>query len=204
MGKSGTGKSYSMRNLDPKTTYLIGAVKKILPWKGGRADYSIEKKNVFYTMNYMQIFDYIHRINLNAPHIKNIVIDDSQYLMGGEFMGRALETGFTKFTEIGKKYYDLIMFCKEMRDDLNIFFLTHTEEDEQKHTKMKTIGKMLDDKICLEGLFTVILETQVSDGEYKFMTQNNGRNTARSPHEMFSGSLIDNDLAQVDKAMRDY
>ena len=120
------------------------------------------------------MFQYLDRISLNAPHIKTIIIDDSQYLMGHEFMSRALEKGFDKFTEIGKKYYDLIMFCKGLRSDLNIYFLSHVDESDSGNTKMKTIGRMLDDKICLEGLFTITLETYVDNGNYYFLTQNSG------------------------------
>ena len=204
LGRSGTGKSTSIRNLDPGTTFIFGAVNKMLPFKGGRKNYSSENKNIFYTADYKKIFTYLKKLSDKAGHIKTIIIDDSQYLMSDEFMKRASEKSFEKFTEIGKKYYDLIMFCKDLRPDLNIYFLSHTEENDQGTTKMKTIGKMLDDKVTLEGLFTVTLETYVENGKYKFLTQNNGRNTAKSPLEMFDSNMIDNDLVIVEEAIRSY
>ena len=204
LGKSGTGKSSSIRTLDPKSTFIFGAVNKMLPFKGGRKDYSEENKNCFYTSDYKKIFGYLKRISENATHVKVVIIDDSQYLMADEFMRRTAETGYSKFTEIGKKYYDLIMFAKTLREDLNIYFLSHIDQDDQGNTKMKTIGKMLDDKVTLEGLFTVTLETHVENGKYSFITQNTGKNTAKSPLEMFESNMIDNDLLIVEDAIRNY
>ena len=136
---------------------------------------------------------------------KSIVIDDCQYLMANEFMRNAKVTGFQKFTDIALNFWSLVQIViDQLPDDVIVYFLGHIERDANGNEKFKTIGKMLDEKITIEGLFTIVLKTVVSDGKYQFSTQTNGMDTVKSPLGMFSEPLIENDLKMVDETIRDY
>ena len=124
--------------------------------------------------------------------------------MANEFMRRSSERGFDKFTEIGKNTWDILTEASKLSDDKRVYILSHTEEDQQGKTKIKTIGKMLDEKITLEGMVTVCLQTTVINGQYLFMTENNGNTTVKSPIGMFESEHIDNDLSAVDKAICEF
>lgn len=195
LGESGTGKSASMRNFTEKDKVAIINVNgKPLPFRSKLAtmktdDYEEIKK----TMLAVQDKGY-----------KRIVIDDSQYLMANEFMRRAKERGYDKFTEIAQNFWDLINSANALDDDVIVYFLSHIERDANGNEKIKTIGKMLDEKITVEGMFTIVLKTQVQDGHYGFVTQNNGQDTVKSPIGLFDASVIDNDLKIVDTAIRNY
>lgn len=205
LGQSGTGKSTSIRNLDSKETYIIQAVRKDLPFKSWKANYKKdeynEKKEVIKEGNLAiasttdLIGGYLKAISVKRPYIKNVIIDDLQYVMSGEFMRRAKEKGYEKFTDIGLNAYNLLMLPDNLRDDLTIVFLSHIDQNENGE-KMKTIGKMLDDKITPEGLFSIVLKSCCSDGKYYFETQNNGSNTIKSPMEMFN-TEEENDLKVI-------
>lgn len=119
-------------------------------------------------------------------------------------MNRAKETGFTKFTEIGLHAYNVIQAAINDAPDLRVYILSHVEQSEYGKTKIKTIGKMLDEKITIEGLFTIVLRTHVEAGQYTFSTQNNGNDTVKSPKGMFSQLNIENDLNEVDNAICEY
>lgn len=208
LGQSGSGKSRSIKGLDPKNTFLINVQSKPLPFRNtGFSEVGPEnqKGNMVSIDNSEAIKKYIQLYSDKRPDIKNIVIDDFQYMMANEFMRRATEKGFEKFTDIGSKAWDLINTASHLRSNLIIYFLSHDEPatDNNCDRKQKTIGKMLDDKICLEGMFTIVLFTSVSDGKYCFLTQTNGHNTAKSPEGMFPAK-IDNDLGLVEKGIRDY
>lgn len=195
LGESGTGKSTSIRNLDSESTYIIQVVKKDLPFRGWKAKYKkdvrdengniTEEGNIAISSTSENIVGYLKAISLKRPYIKTIIIDDFQYVMSGEFMRRAYEKGYDKFTEIGKHAYDILEVIETLRDDLSVFFLSHIESDQFGKEKIKTIGKMLDNTITPEGLFSIVLKSNCSDGEYYFETQNNGNNTVKSPMEMF-------------------
>lgn len=208
IGESGTGKSTSIRNLDEKETFIINVLDKPLPFKGFSEKY--KKLNKEGSGNYIardshdEIIKSINYINNSMPHIKNLIIDDFQYVMANEFMRRAKEKGYEKFTEIGLHAWQIIEVCAHSRDDLFCFFLSHSEEGESGRKKCKTIGKMLDDKITLEGMFTTVLHSLITDNKFKFLTQNNGSYIAKSPMGMFSDNLIDNDLTFVKAKMFDY
>ncbi len=200
LGQSGTGKSTSIRNLDSKETYIIQAVRKDLPFRGWKKNYTKDNLAVLNDAN--NIISYMKNISEKAPQIKTIIIDDLQYIMSGEYMRRAKENGFQKFTDIGLNAYNLLTFPDELREDLTVIFLSHIDHNENGE-KMKTIGKMLDDKITPEGLFSIVLKSCCSDGKYYFETQNNGSNTIKSPMEMFE-TEEENDLKIILEKIETY
>lgn len=219
VGDTGSGKSTSLENLDPKETSIINVVGKALPFRGWKKKYKKkgetapgELPNLFDTDNYEQIHSVLEKLN-RIETVKNIVIDDGQYLMSGEFMARAKERGYDKFTEIGLHVWELLDHVRKMRPDINFYILAHDESvmdasGEAQVRKMKTIGKLLDDKVTLEGLFTVVLftEVKISDegNKYFFRTQTDGVCRAKSPRGMFDDILIPNDLQFVSEKIREY
>lgn len=204
LGNSGSGKSTSINGLDPKSTFIFRVVNKPLPFKSWKKQYSKEQKNLMDTDNVGTIIAAMKGISENAPHINAIVIDDAQYIMANEFMRRSSEKGFDKFSEIGHNMWSLLMSMGALRDDLVVFLLSHTEETDTGSTKMKTIGKMLDDKITCEGLVSIVLRAICNDGQYVFATQNNGRDTVKSPIGMFDTNTIPNNLGIVREAIIAY
>jgi hypothetical protein len=200
LGQSGTGKSTSLRDMDPANTLLIQTIKKPLPFK--RAGWtrfngqSNPKGNIFSTDLSAEIIAIMRKTKR-----KVIVLDDFQYMLANEFMRRSDERGFDKFTEIGRHAWDVLSAAGTLDDDVRVYVLSHTEEDQAGNTKIKTIGKMLDEKITIEGMFTIVLRTDVTDGEYTFTTRNNGRDTVKSPMGLFDADRVPNDLAYVDGAI---
>lgn len=193
LGQSGTGKSYSMKNFDENEVCLISVQKSLLPFR---------KK-----FNEVKVTDKYAEISkvMESTKKKVIIIDDTQYLMANEFMRRATERGYDKFTEIAFNFWDLIVQeVNRLPDDTIVYLLCHTSTDENGVEKMKTIGKLVDEKITPEGLFTIVLKTAVSDGNYAFVTQNNGKDTVKSPEGMFDTYAIKNDLKYVDEKIRNY
>lgn len=208
IGESGSGKSTSLRNLIPDETYIINILDKPLPFRGYKKHYRSSTKdnpmgNYYATDDSSTLLRCIKAVN-KREDIKNLIIDDFQYVMCNEFMRRALEKGFDKFSDIAKQAWSIIKELTETRLDLYCFVLSHSETDINGRVKCKTIGKMLDDKITLEGMFTVVLHSQIADGQYKFLTQNNGTHIAKSPLGMFDEKLIDNDLQLVREKMIEY
>ena len=203
LGESGTGKTTSLRNMNPAETLLIQAVKKPLPFRANnwqRFDMAANQKgNIFQTDHPGEII----RL-LQGTRRKVIVIDDFQYVMANEFMRRTSERGFDKFTEIGKNAWDILNAAASLPDDTRVYILSHVETTDQGRTKIKTIGKMLDEKITLEGMVTIVLRTLVRDGQYLFSTRNNGSDTVKTPMGLFDSEAIDNDLAAVDQAIHSY
>jgi hypothetical protein len=202
LGESGTGKSTSLRNLDPARTLLIQAVRKPLPFrtKGWKPYNKVDGSGSIITTDHPQFIEgAMRKIDREI-----VVIDDFQYVLANEFMRRSDEKGFDKFTEIGRHAWDILTASTGLADDRRVYILAHTASDEFGKTKMKTIGKLLDEKITPEGLVTICLRTQVRDGQYHFATQNNGADTTKSPMGMFDEQLIDNDLAAVDAAICNY
>ena len=192
LGESGSGKSSSMRNFAPNEIGIINVGKKPLPFRS--------QIKPFNSDNYTKIVDVMQKAKA-----KSIVIDDCQYLMVNEFMRNAKVTGFQKFTDIALNFWSLVQIViDQLPEDVIVYFLGHIERDANGNEKFKTIGKMLDEKITIEGLFTIVLKTVVSDGKYQFSTQTNGMDTVKSPLGMFSEPLIENDLKMVDETIRDY
>lgn len=191
MGQSGSGKSASMRNFKANEIGVINVAGKPLPFKS-----DIKSIN---TDNYAEVEHVIKIAKVNA-----IVVDDSQYLMADEYMNRAKEHGFQKFTDIGYNFWHLVNMVRTLPENKIVYFMQHTEISDNGREKAKTIGKLLDEKITLEGMFSIVLKTSVVDGHYYFTTQTNGSDTVKSPIGMFSEQLIDNDLKMVDSTIRDY
>lgn len=192
LGESGSGKSTSLRNFSPEEIGVINVSGKPLPFR--------TKINSINTDNYTVIEG-----ALKKARIKSLVIDDCQYLMANEFMRSAKITGYQKFTDIALNFWTLIqVIIKELPADVIVYFLGHVERDANGNEKFKTIGKMLDEKITVEGLFTIVLKTLVQDGRYLFTTQTNGSDTVKSPMGMFNTPIIDNDLKMVDQTIRNY
>lgn len=195
LGQSGTGKTASLRNLDPASTALIKAVEKPLPFRA----------QGWQQVTTDQWSKLIKTAQVAAHRGRSvIVIDDFQYLMANEFMRRSEEKGFEKFTEIARHAWEVISALSALPANVRVYILSHTQDDDYGRTKIKTIGKMLDEKITLEGLFTIVLRTQVQDGNYLFRTINNGSDTVKAPMGLFESETIDNDIAAVDKAVVDY
>lgn len=191
MGESGSGKSASMRNLDPEKTRVFNVASKPLPFKGS-----------FRTLN-GAIYSTI-KTGLAKGTVKTYVIDDSQYLMANEFFDRAKEKGYDKFTDIGLNFRDLLEFViRDTPKDCIVYFLHHVEVDANGRFKAKTIGKMLDEKLTVEGLFSIVLLCMGTKDKHYFLTQSQGLSSAKSPMDMFPPE-IDNDLALVDATIRDY
>lgn len=218
IGESGSGKSTAGRNLDPKETFWINVANKPLPFKGWKKSYAnFSKENLDGHISssdkphkIINVLDYISK---NRPEIKTIIIDDWQYMSAFEFFDRADERGYDKFTDIGKWLTEVAKKPIELREDLTVFFLTHSEEayDQtgKRKTKAKTIGKMVDEKLTLEGLFSIVLYAKVKkdkDGEmqYVFETKNDGANTCKAPMGMFETADIPNDLQAVKEAIINY
>lgn len=195
LGRSGTGKSYSMRNFAKEDLAVINVQGKILPFKGS---------GKFHIVNTDNSADIVKEIKEAAKSYKSIVVDDFQYIMANEFMRRSAEKGYDKFTEIGRHAWDIADCVKLLPHDVIVYVLCHTDTDQDGFERLKTIGKLLDDKIVLEGMSTIVLKTAVSDGQYTFLTQNNGHDTVKSPAGMFPSLAIENDLKYVDDKIRNY
>lgn len=210
IGPSGSGKSTSMRNLDPKTTFVLGVLDKPLPFRGYKKHYiplkgwDDKSGNYYASDDWIKLVKCIHVINDIRPEIKTLCLDDMQYLMANEFLRRATETGFSKFTELAQHLVAVINALTSTREDLLCFVMCHNEVDMNGRYKCKTIGKLLDEKITLEGLFTTIFHSMVVDGQFKFLTQNDGTHIAKSPMGLCADLLIDNDLEVIRKAMINY
>jgi hypothetical protein len=190
-GQSGTGKSSSLRNFEPNQVGIINVSGKPMPFR--------KKLPYIATDDYTRIMNTLH-----AAKAPSIVIDDATYLMVDEFMRNAKTPGYQKFTDMAKNFFDLIEIARRLPDEKIVYFIGHSDRDPEGNEKFKTIGKLLDEKVTLEGKFTIVLKTVVQDGKYMFQTHNSGADTVKSPIEMFKDDLIDNDLAAVDKVIREY
>lgn len=192
LGASGTGKSTSLRNFKKGEIGIFNVANKPLPF---RSDLDVVN-----TVNYEQI-----KAALKRNSLKAYAIDDSQYLMVFEEFNRAKEAGYGKFTDMAQNFYQLVQTAiRETSDDTVVYFLHHTDTDENGRIKAKTVGKMIDSKLTLEGLFPVVLLTGTDGSTYWFETQSDGYTTTKSPMNMFSEKRIDNDLKLVDRVIRDY
>lgn len=193
LGESGSGKSYSIKNMDADSVGIFAVEKGLLPFKNKGFKVA---KNATYGMIIGA---------LQNPQLKRYVIDDSQYLMVNEFFDRAKDTGYQKYTDIGLHFRNLLHHINQnLADDVIVYFLHHTELDSSTgKVKAKTVGKMLDNYLTLEGCFNIVLQAVAEGKDHYFVTQSDGSNTAKSPEEMFAAK-ISNDLAYVDKTIREY
>ena len=192
LGESGTGHSASMRNCTPERFGIINVSRKPLPFRNNFKTYD--------TDNYEKI-----AAALKKCKTPSMVIDDSQYLMVNAFMRRFREVGFQKFVNIAQDHWKLVqLVVDEMPADRIVYFMSHIERDQNGNEHAKTVGKMIDQYITLEGLFTIVFKTNVQDGHYTFITRNNGFDTVKTPIGMFEETEIDNDLMAIDDIIRDY
>ena len=197
IGKSGSGKSTSMRNFAKDELALINVNKKPLPFKG-KFDSTLE------TTNYEQIEKAIF-----STQKKVIVIDDAGYLITNQFMmGHGENKGnavFELYNSLADNFYKLIKFCQEkVADDKTVYFVMHEDKNEFGDVKPKTIGKLLDEKVCVEGLFTIVLRAECKEGKYIFHTKTDGLDVTKTPMGLFDEEIIPNDLKEVDNAIREY
>ena len=220
-GESGTGKTTSLRNMNPESTFIISTTGKPLSFKGWKKKYipfKIDKEtkeisgNYYVSSNSEQILKILKIVNSKMPDIKTVVIDDMQYIMSYEFVDRATEVGYSRFSEIAQHMMDILRYSEQMRDDCTMCFLTHADNvgtDIDPKYVIKTIGKLLSEKVTLEGLFTYIFFTKVEEGEdgkmqYKLVTNNDGKCLAKTPMGMFEELEIDNDLNEILKVIKEY
>lgn len=191
MGPSGAGKSTSLRNFEEGEIGILNVASKPLPFR--------KKLPKIDNATYSKIYKV-----LDKPTLKSYAIDDSQYLMAFGMFDRAKETGYGKFTDIALDFKNLLTYIiTKTPPDVIVYFLHHTELTDDGHIKAKTSGKMLDNQLTVEGLFSIVLLAQTDGSNYKFITQSDGYTTAKSPLEMFDKE-IDNDLKFVDKTIREY
>ena len=217
LGKSGTGKSTSIKTLDPKETIVINVLKKRLPFKGSAASYNAENKNLFQKDSYVDIISLLNNIGTHGTHVKNVIIDDMIYTMRKEFFTRAKETGYGKFTEIAQHFQQIISTCENLREDLNVFFILHSEDVQSDKTttgyKVSTIGKMVDDcynpvEVVPMVLYSAVRYDDKGNPQYGFYTHRCVEGSieipAKTPEGMFEEDFIPNDLGKVVKAMQEY
>ena len=196
MGESGSGKSASLRNFAPNEISVFNVTSKPLPFKQGKT--KIPKID---NATYADIAN-----ALANPNKRAYVIDDAGYLLSFEMFKRANETGYSKFTDMAKNFFDMLDFINtKLPNDIIVYITMHTEDDSEMHkTKAKTIGKMIDQNLNLEGLFVIVLRAMQTEEGYKFITRDDRVSTAKSPMGMFESDKIDNDLKEVDRIIREY
>lgn len=213
VGPTGTGKSTAIKYLDPKTTYIINVAKKELPFKGAEKLYNTENRNYKEVSKATEITNLLKTISDQATHIKTIVIEDSNYIMGFNIVAKAMEAGYTKFSLMAKDMVDLLQQARELREDLTTFYLSHPEiiEDggEIVGYKIKTAGKLIDNQIVMEGLMSICLYTHVEENKdgsanYHLLTNRFKKFPAKSPDGMFDDIKIPNNLQLVLDKVKEY
>ena len=202
LGNSGSGKSTSLRNLEPAKTLLIQCIRKPLPFKA--AGWKVRAKpgdggNIFQTDSPVDIEKAMRR----SEH-EIVVIDDYQAVMVNELMARSSEKGYDKFTDIGKGAWNVFNAAGSLAEHRRVYILAHTQTDDFGAVRMKTVGKMVDQTLVPEGYFTIVLRTEIVNGAYLFSTQTNGQDCCKSPIGMFADRHIDNDLSKVDQAICEF
>lgn len=217
LGKSGTGKSTSIRGLDPKETVVINTLKKRLPFKGSGTMYNRENHNILEVNTYDNVIAYLKAINEKMTNVKNIILDDIIYIMRKEYFSRAKEVGYGKYTELAAHFQQIISTCENLREDLNIFFILHSEDVASDNSivgyKVSTIGKLLDTQYNPVEVVPMVLYSAIKYDEkgvptYGFYThaikEGNVEIPAKSPADMFDSDFIPNDLGYVVKCMNEY
>lgn len=186
--------------MNPAETLLIQAIKKPLPFRSNEWKHlSKEGGNIFVSDNSSNIIAAMQKTKR-----KIIIIDDFQYIMANEFMRRSDEKGYGKFSDIGRHAWDILMAANQLPDNVRVYILAHTQSDDFGKISAKTIGKMLDDKISIEGMLTIVLRTSVDGGNYQFRTRNNGSDTVKTPMGMFESEMIENNLKAIDDEICKY
>lgn len=217
LGKSGTGKSSSIRGLNPKETVIFNVLKKRLPFKGSKSIYNEENKNLFNVDDYSTIINYMQGVDKSATHIRNIIIDDGTYIMRKEYFKTAKVSSYSKFVDMAAHFQSIISTAENMRDNLNIFIIMHCEEIMSDNTivgyKPATIGKLIDNsynpaEVVPMTLFSSVKYDDKGTASYGFYThrcmEGGIEIPAKSPADMFEEDFIPNDLGIVTKAMDEY
>ena len=202
LGASGTGKSTSLRNFDPAKTLLIQCINKPLPFRSAEWKPCTKNNpsgNVIRTSSPAAIL----RAMQNSSQ-EVLVIDDYQAVMVNEMMARSTEKGYDKFTDIAKGAWEVFTMAGKLADHRRVYILAHTQSDDHGQIRMKTVGRMVDEKIVPEGYFTIVLRTEVINGQYLFSTQTNGQDCCKSPMGMFTEQHIPNDLHTVDQSISEF
>ena len=194
-GKPGSGKSTGIQTLPADKTLVINVLNKPLPFKGSKRFKTCSSDNADEIISWMSSA-------VNKGY-KVIVLDDIGYVMVNLFMSAAMEKGYDKFNRIGKKFFDIINYARQLPEDVNVYFVMHSDSDESGQTTIKTLGRMLSDKVSVEGMFTIVLYAKTDGKTHTFITQNDGVVTAKSPMDMFDNE-IPNDLGLVDRTIREY
>lgn len=217
MGKSGSGKSTSIKTLDPQNTVIFNVLKKRLPFKGSTKIYNKENKNLFMLDKFSDIVNYMKNIDAKAPNVLNIVIDDATYIMRKEYFETAAQTGFSKYTNMAAHFQSIISTAENLRGNLNVFLIMHSEEIISDNTivgfKPSTVGKLIDNSYNPVEVVPMLLYSAVKYDEnknpiYGFYTHRcmdgNIEIPAKTPADMFDEDFIPNDLGVVVKAMKEY
>jgi len=213
VGPTGTGKSTAIQYLDPKSTYIINVAKKELPFKGSEKIYNNENRNYAELDDANDITRRLRTLSDTAPHVKVVVIEDSNYIMGFNMVNKATEVGYTKFSLMAQEMVNLFKEARKLREDMIVFYLTHLETIEDDGSiigyKIKTAGKLIDNQVLLEGLLTVCLYTNVEekkDGttDFNFLTNRYKKYPAKSPAGMFTEIKIPNNLQVVVDKVNEY
>ena len=217
LGKSGTGKSTSIKGLDPKETVVINVLGKRLPFKGSNALYNKENKNLFQRESYTDIISLIQNISDKATNVKNIILDDFIYVMRKEYFSRARETGYNKYTELAQHFQQIISTCEKLRENLNVFMILHSEDIQSDKTttgyKVSTVGNLVDNcynplEVVPMVLYSSVKYDDKGNTQYGFYTHRCKEGVveipAKTPDEMFEEDFIPNDLGYVVKKMNEY
>jgi GTPase SAR1 family protein len=201
LGNSGSGKSTSIRNLNENETCIIQCVKKRLPFKDSGKKYNEKNKNIFQNNDLVKVLSFLDRVDKNEK-IKTLVIDDFNYLMTYGYKARAKEVGYSKFETLAFLVVDIFDKIDSLRDDLIVYIMAHTQKDADGKLSTKTIGRFLDEKVVIEGLFETVILALGSENNYLFTV--NGLDPAKSPIDMFEKNEIENDLVLVNEAIKKY
>ena len=202
LGNSGSGKSTSLRNLDPAKTMLVQCIRKPLPFRS-TVWTSCTKENPDGSVVRTDNPEAILRVLKNTKR-EVVVIDDYQAVLINELLARSTERGYDKFTDIAKNAWNVFQQAGQLQDWQRVYIMTHTQTDELGQVRMKTVGKMVDNMIVPEGYFTIVLRTEIINGQYLFSTQTNGQDCCKSPIGLFAEQHIPNDLAAVDAHLCEY
>jgi len=216
LGKTGTGKTTSIRTLNPEETIIINVLGKKLPFKGSNSLYNAEKKNLFRIEDYQQMINLLQACD-KQPHVKNIILDDCIYIMRKEYFKRAKESGYGKYTELAQHFQQIISTCEQMREDINVFMILHSEDVQSDKVivgyKVSTIGQLIDNQYNPMEVVPMVLYSAIKFDEkgkptYGFYTHATMEGMiqipAKTPNEMFDEDFIPNDLGAVVKAMNEY
>lgn len=198
IGRSGSGKSASLRNFKKGEVGIVSVQGKELPFRTDLPTFAPRMNEKTFN-KYPDVMAAIR-----GAEAKVLVIDDANYLMSDEFMNRSGEKGYEKFTQLAQNFYQMLQACDNLPDDTTVYIMMHYELDSDGYEKPKTIGKLLDEKIVIEGLFTTVLKAACVNGEYVFLTRTAGNDCVKAPIGMFEDAQIPNDLKAVDQTIREY